>query len=45
MFHNDIWKHFKLHRTALIFASEYGHKETVKILVKQKGIHINAKDI
>ena len=30
--------------TVLIKASERGHSETVKILVEQEGIDINAKD-
>ena len=42
---NHIWKFFKLLWTALIRASNNGHTETVKILVEQKGIDINAKDI
>ena len=44
MFQNNIWNFFKLFRTALIYASEKGHTEIVKILVEQEGIDINAKD-
>ena len=28
-----------------MFASDYGHKEIVKILLEQEGIDINAEDI
>ena len=44
IFQNDIWNFFKLFRTALIWAYLNGHTEIVKILVKQEGIEINAKD-
>ena len=44
IFQNNIWNFFKLFRTALICAPEYGHTEIVKILVEQEGIDINAKD-
>ena len=42
---NNIWKLFKLFRTALMWASMDGYVEVVKILVEQEGIDINAKDI
>ena len=45
MFLNIIWNFFKLFNTALIWASKNGHTEIVKILLEQKGIDINAKDI
>ena len=45
IFENNIWSFFKLYKTALIYASENGRTETVKILIKQKEIDINAKDI
>ena len=45
MFQNDIWKLFKLLFTALMRASANGNTEIVKILVEQKGIDINAKNI
>ena len=44
LFQNNIWNFFKLFGTALIWASENGHAEIVKILVGQEGIDINAKD-
>ena len=40
-----IWKFFKLLYTSLMGASYFGHTETVKILVAQEGIDINAKNI
>ena len=44
-FQNNIWNFFELFNTALILASQNGHTEIVKILVEQKGIDINAKNI
>ena len=44
IFRNNIWNFIKLFRTALIIASFNGHTKIVKILVKQEGIDINAKD-
>ena len=44
MFHDNIWKFFKLHETAFIKASRYDHTDIVKMLVEQEGIDINAKD-
>ena len=44
IFQNSIWSLFKLFYTALIWASQNGHTEIVKILVEQEGIHNNAKD-
>ena len=43
-FQNNIWNFFTLFKAALIIASENGHTEIVKILVKQEGIDINAKN-
>ena len=45
MLENYIWKLFKLFETALMYASENCHAKTVKALVEQEGIDINAKDI
>ena len=45
MFQNSIWKFFTLFNTALMNASYKGDTETVKILVKQEGIDINAQNI
>ena len=45
MFLNNIWEFIKLLWTALMRASANGHTEIVKILLEQKGIDINAKDI
>ena len=42
---NNIWDLFELFQTALMWASANGYTEIVKILVKQEGIDINAKDI
>ena len=42
---NNIWNFFKLLQTALMYASDYGCTETVKMLVEQEGIDINAKYI
>ena len=42
---NYIWNLFKLFDTALIWASEKGNTEIVKMLVEQDGIDINAKNI
>ena len=44
VFQNNIRDFFKLFETALIWASQNGHTEIVKILVKQEGIDINAKN-
>ena len=44
IFPNNIWNFFKLLWTALIFASENENIEILKILIKQKGINLNAKD-
>ena len=44
-FQNNIWKIFKLLWTALMRASWNGCTETVKILVEQEGIDINAKSV
>ena len=44
IFQNNIWNFFKLFETALIYASENGKNEIVKILVKHKKIDINAKN-
>ena len=43
-FQNNIWRFFKFFQTALMKASENGHLEIGKILGKQEGIDINAKD-
>ena len=50
MFQSDIWNFFKsfciaLKKSFCMRASEEGHAEIVKILVKQEGIDINAQDI
>ena len=45
MFGDYIWKYFILFHTALMFASYIGSAEIIKMLVKQEGIDINAKDI
>ena len=45
MFQNNIWKLLKLFEASLIRASDNGHTKTVKILIEQKNIDINAKDI
>ena len=39
-----IFGNYKYFLAALVFASERGLTETVKLLVKQEGIDINAKD-
>ena len=44
-FQNNIWNLFKLFNTALISASINGNREIVELLVKQKGIDINAKNV
>ena len=42
---NNIWRFFNLFLTALRYASDNGHIETVKILLEQEGIDINSKDV
>ena len=45
MFQNNSWNFIKLFMTALMWASEEGHTEIVKILIEQNGIDINAKTV
>ena len=42
---NNISNFFKLLWTALLYASNNGHTEIVKILAAQKGIDLNAKAV
>ena len=43
MFQNNKWKLYKLLFTSLIYASQKGHTEIVKMLLEQEGIDVNAK--
>ena len=45
MFQNNLWKLIKLLFTALMWASDYGHIKTLKMLVEQEGIDVNAKNV
>ena len=36
---------FKLYKTAIIYASEKGHTEIVKLLIEQEGIDTNDEDV
>ena len=45
IFQSNIWYLFKLFISALMFAAQNGHTEIVKLLLKQKGIDFNAKDV
>ena len=43
---NDLWNLTgTFNKTALMYAVKAGHKEIAELLLKQKGIKINAKDI
>ena len=44
-FQNNSQKFFDLYDTAFMLASTSGRTEIVRLLVKQEGIDINAKDI
>ena len=43
LFQNNIWKLLILYNTALIWASQNGHAEIVKLLVEQEGFDVNVK--
>ena len=45
IFSNNIWDLFKLFETALLFATYKGCNEIVKLLLEQKGIDVNAKNV
>ena len=44
-FQSNFWYLFKLLLSALMIAAEKGHIEIVKLLLEQKGIDLNAKDV